>query len=94
MCALTSYCQAMEQNSRTSWLYNVPQQCGIDHIFSAPYHPQSNGKLEVFPKYLKPTLKKLCDKDPDNWDKDINQVLASYHVIPHLATAETRFFLV
>ena len=73
---------------------NVLQQLGIDHIFSAPYHPQSNGKLEVFHKYLKPTLKKLCEKDPDNWDKYINQVLASYCVTPHLATAETPFFLV
>ena len=36
----------------------VLQQLGIDRIFSAPYHPQSNGKLEVFHKYLKPTLKK------------------------------------
>ena len=40
----------------------VLQQLGIEHIFSAPYHPQSNGKLEVFHKYLKPTLKKLCEK--------------------------------
>ena len=38
----------------------VPKQLGIEQIFSAPYHPQSNGKLEVFHKYLKPTLKKLC----------------------------------
>ena len=37
----------------------VLQQLGINWIFSAPYHPQSNGKLEVFHKYLKPTLKKL-----------------------------------
>ena len=42
----------------------VLQQLGIDRIFSAPYHPQSNGKLEVFHKYLKPTLKKLCENDP------------------------------
>ena len=42
----------------------VLQQLGINHIFSAPYYPQSNGKLEVFHKYLKPTLKKLCEKDP------------------------------
>ena len=30
----------------------VLQQLGIDHLFSAPYHPWSNGKLEVFHKYL------------------------------------------
>ena len=69
-------------------------QLGIDRIFSAPYHPQINGKLEVFHKYLKPTLKKLCEKDPANWDKYLNQVLASYRITPNLATTETPFFLV
>ena len=72
----------------------VLKQLGIEQIFSAPYHPQSNGKLEVFHKYLKPTLKKLCEKDPSNWDQYLNQVLASYRVMPNLATAETPFFLV
>ena len=70
------------------------QQLGIDWIFSTPYHPQSNEKLEVFHKYLKPTLKKLCEKDPSNWDKYINQVLTSYRVTPNLATAKTPFYLV
>ena len=73
---------------------NVLQQLGIDCIFSPPYHPQSNAKLKVFHKYLKPTLKKLCEKDPDNWDKNINQILVSYHVTPHLTTAETSLFIV
>ena len=72
----------------------ILQQLGIDCIFSAPYHPQSNGELEIFHKYLKPTLKKLCEKDPTNWDKYLNQVLASYRVTPNLATAETPFFLI
>ena len=70
----------------------VLKQIGIDRIFSTPYHPQSSGKLEVFHKYLKPTLKKLCEKDSSNWDKYINHVLASYRVTPNLATAETPFF--
>ena len=73
---------------------NVLKQLGIDHIFSAPYQTQSNGKLEVFHKYLEHTLKKLCEKDLDNMDKFINQVLASYYPTPHLTTAETSFFLV
>ena len=49
---------------RNSLMDQVLQQLGIDRIFSAPYHPQSNGQLEVFHKYLKPTLKKLCEKTP------------------------------
>ena len=42
----------------------VLQQLGIARIFSEPYHPQSNGKLKVFHKYLKPKLKKTLWKRP------------------------------
>ena len=28
----------------------VLKQLGTERIFSAPYHPQSKGKLEVFPQ--------------------------------------------
>ena len=79
---------------KNSLMDQVLQQLGIDRIFSAPYHPQSNSKLEVFHKYLKPTLKKLCEKDPAKWDKYLNQVLTSYRITPKLATAELPFFLV
>ena len=79
---------------KNSLMDQVLKQSGIERIFSAPYHPQSNGKLEVLHKYLKPTLKKLCENDPSNWHKYINQVLASYRVTPNLAMAETPFFLV
>ena len=71
----------------------VLEQLGIDCIFSTPYHTQSNGKLEVFHRYLKPTLKDLCKKDPANLDKYINQVLASYRMMPNLTTMVTLFFL-
>ena len=72
----------------------VLKELGIERIFSALYHPQSNGKLKVFHKYLKPILKKLCEKDPSNWDQYLNQALASYRVMPNLATAKLPFFLV
>ena len=51
----------------------VLQQLGIDRIFSAPYHPQSNGKLDVFHKYLNTTLKKLWQKR----SSQLGQVLQS-----------------
>ena len=53
----------------------VAKDLGIKRIFSAPYHPQSNGKLETFHKFLKPTLKKMCVEDQDNWDDYVEQVL-------------------
>ena len=79
---------------KNNLMNQVLQQLGIDRIFPAPYHPQSNGKLEAFHKYLKPTFKKLCERDPTNWDKYLNQVLASYRITPNLTMAKTPFFLV
>ena len=37
---------------KNSLMDQVLQQLGIDRILSVPYHPQSNGKLEVFHEYL------------------------------------------
>ena len=65
---------------------------GIERIFSAPYHPQSNGKLETFHKFLKPTLKKMCADDQDNWDDYVKQVLGTYRGVPNLTTGESPFF--
>ena len=43
---------------------------------------------------LEANTKTLCEKDPSNWDKYLNQVLTSYRVTPNLATAEIPFFLI
>ena len=72
----------------------VMKELGIERIFSAPYHPQSNRKLETFHKFLKPTLKKMCAEDQDNWDDYVKQVLGTYRGVPNLTTGESPFFLV
>ena len=72
----------------------VTKDLGIQGIFSAPYHPQSNGKLETFHKFLKTTLKKMCAEDQDNWDDYVEQVLGTYRGVPNLTTGESPFSLV
>ena len=66
----------------------VTKDLGIKRIFSAPYYPQSNGKLEIFHKFLKLTLKKMCAEDQDNWDDYVEQILGSYRGVPNLTTGE------
>ena len=58
----------------------VLKQLGTERIFQHPTTPKAMAKLEVFHKYLKPTLKKLCERGLANWDQYLNQVLASYRV--------------
>ena len=70
----------------------VTKDLGIKRIFSAPYHPQSNGKLETFHKFLKPTLKKICAEDQDNWDDYVEQVLGTYRGVPNLTAGESHSF--
>ena len=73
----------------------VLQQLGIDRIYLSTISPiKVMASWKSFIKYLKPTLKRLCEKDLSNLDKYLNQVLASYRVTSNLATAETPFFLV
>ena len=68
----------------------VTKDLSIKRIFFAPYHPQSNGKLETFNKFLKP----MCAEDQDNWDDYVEQVLGTYRGVPNLTTGESPFFLV
>ena len=42
----------------------VLQQLGTDRIFSAPYHPQSNGNLEVFQQIFKTYIEETLQKGP------------------------------
>ena len=72
----------------------VTKDLDIERVLSAPYHPQSNGKLETFHKFLKLTLKKMCAEDQDNWDDYIEQVLGTYRGVLNLTTGESPFFLV
>ena len=62
----------MALNSRiTSWtkyLNNMALIVFFLHLTTL----KATGKLETFHKFLKPTLKKLCKKNPSNWDKYIN----------------------
>ena len=62
----------------------------IKHIFSSPYHPQTNGMVERLNRTLCSSLAKVKEKDED-WDIHIPAILFIYRAKRHATTGYTPF---
>ena len=70
---------------------NLMNKFEISHLFSTPYHPQTNGLVERFNRTLCESLAKL--KKIDDWDTHIAPVLFAYRTSKHSTTNISPFFL-
>ena len=70
------------------------QKFQIKHLFSTPYHPQTNGLVERFNRTLCESLAKLSTDHENEWDKYIAPVLFAYRTTKHSTTKIIPFFLV
>ena len=60
----------------------VAEQLGVERkISSPPYRPQSNGRIEVFHKFLKSCLAKHISRHRE-WDNVVPLATASYNWLP------------
>ena len=65
----------------------------IRHLVSSPYHPMTNGLCEKFNGTLKKILKRLCEKNPKNWDRYLDAALFAYREAPQESTGFSPFEL-
>ena len=71
--------------------------CGefnIEHLFTSPYTPRSNGKTENFKTFLKASIRKLCQEDKEAWDQVLPQIFFAYRCCPLSSTGESPYTLV
>ena len=59
---------------------------GIRHLYSAPYHPSSNGQAERMVRVLKESLKKVKQGDIDT---RLCRLLFRYRITPHTLTGQS-----
>ena len=70
--------------------------CGefnINQHFTSPYTPRSNGKTGNVNKFLKASIRKLCQEDTASWDQVLDQILFSYRCCPHISTCAATYTL-
>jgi transposase InsO family protein len=89
--------QAIISDQGTSFknqlMNSLSQLLGYHHIFSTPYHPQSNGQIERFNGTFVTQLAKLTDRETNNWDEYLYPIVFAYNTGIHSTTNITPFEL-
>ena len=71
----------------------MAKELGIEHkVYSPPYHPQSNGRIEGFHLFLKACIAKHVSPGLE-WDEVCPIATAAYNFMPNEHAMESPFFL-
>ena len=72
---------------------DVTTELGVEYkIYTPPYHPQSNGRIEGFHHFLKACISKHISPTME-WDDVILLACAAYNFLPNEHSKESPFFL-
>lgn len=78
---------------RNQLMDNITRLIGYNHIYSSPYHPQSNGLVERFNATFVPQISKLQDTQHNNWDEYLQAVVFAYNTGIHKTTRYSPYEL-
>ena len=71
----------------------VSKELGVEYkVYSPPYRPQSNGRIESFHYFLKACIAKHISSQLE-WDDVVPLACAAYNFLPNEHSRESSFFL-
>ena len=65
----------------------------LSNILQALTHPGQMEKMENLKRFLKASIRKLCQEDTAAWDQVLGQILFAYRCCPHTSTGEAPYTL-
>ena len=65
----------------------------IEHAYTTPGHPQTNGKVERYNSELTKRLQRLCQDNSKEWDDNLNQARFAYLAHHNQRLGQSPFFL-
>ena len=78
---------------KNAFFEQVAKDIGVKQkVYTAPYHPQSNGRIEGFHSFLKACLSKHITPKLQ-WDDVVPLACAAYNFLPNEHSKESPFFL-
>ena len=80
-----------KKNSQTN---TILKQLDIKHVYSNPYRPQGNSRIENSHNFLKRTLTKLPSSSDAKWDKVLPFACYCFISTPMSDNLESPFFLI
>lgn len=66
---------------------------GIQGVKTSPYHPQTDGLVEIFSKTLKSMVRKVVNETQADWDQQLQFLLFAYREFPQISTGFLLFQL-
>lgn len=78
---------------RSGLFTTVAKELGVEFkLYTPPYHPQSNGRIEGFHRFLKACMSKHITSTVE-WDEVVPLATAAYNFFPNEHSKESSFFL-
>lgn len=82
-----------ETHFNNELLQAISNLVGSKHIFSTPYHPQTNGQTERWNATFVSHIAKYCNIDHNDWDTYLPSIVYAYNNGKHSTTGFTPYQL-
>ncbi|KAJ1211568.1 hypothetical protein NDU88_006926 [Pleurodeles waltl] len=80
-------------NFMSAYMKTLWDECGVTYRFTTPYHPQTNGLVEIFNQTLKGMIGGLTEAMRRKWDVLLPCLLFAYREVPQKGVGFSPFEL-